>query len=95
MQMEMGHTSIVCQSCGVMIAVKNESLESMTEFSCPSCGMKMTDYEFSVLKAHYYTLLAQMFNNHCGAVKPFRLFTYNINLWPHYEAKQSEQNETD
>lgn len=95
MNVKLGHTAISCRHCGTMTAVENEALETLREFVCPSCGVRMTDYELAVLKMHYYALMCGLYMKHWGTWEAYTQFDYHINIRPHYETKQSEQKETD
>lgn len=90
MEVKLGHTAITCKRCGTMTAVENEALEAMRGHCCPSCNTRMTDYELSVLKMHYYLLMTQVYKEHFGDVSQYERFNYDIHLWPHFEMKIGE-----
>lgn len=93
MEVQMGNASLKCKKCGSVTTVENKTLESMCEFVCPSCGVRMYDYEFARLKMHYYVMLCGMYRKYWGSVKKFEQFDYQINLWPHYEHSLAGENE--
>ena len=85
MEIKMGHTALTCHKCGTVTAVENEVLEAMRDYTCPGCGVQMTDYEISSMKLKYYLMMTAMYDRHWGSVKQYEQFDYNIHLWPHYE----------
>lgn len=85
-KLSMGHTALICRRCKKPAFLDNLSLEVMTEYRCPTCGNKMTDHEFIELKAKYYALLLETFNENCGGV--WRSFDYDICVDPHIENRK-------
>lgn len=92
MKLTLGHTVITCRNCGTMTAIDNQSMEVLTEHTCPNCGMRMPDREVARMKLHLYLLWTQLYN--AQRVVPPDLFDYDINLHPHYvdDVKKTEEN---
>lgn len=76
----MGTTKIVCRMCGTSATVKNEDLEVMREHRCtnPECKMRMTDQEFTNMKAAYLLRLSVAYRNTFGSCNS--RFDYEIDL---------------
>lgn len=90
-----GDTTITCRNCGTLTAISNRTLEAVTEHKCPNCNMRMTDREMARMKMHLYSLWTELYDTLFGPT--VELFSYNINLHPHYEVyeagvEESEEN---
>ena len=76
----MGTTKVTCRLCGTSAVLKNEDLEVMREHRCtnPECNARMTDHQFTNMKAAYFLGLAAKYAEHFG--KGYQGFSFEIDL---------------
>lgn len=80
----MGTTKVTCRLCGTSAVLKNEDLEVMREHRCtnPECNARMTDQQFTTMKAAYFLTLAGRYALAFG--NGYNSFLYEIDINPEY-----------
>ena len=88
MEFTVGNISVRCKQCQTVTVVENDALHKMKEFRCPGCGARMPDYERAGILMHFNYLVFRKIHGVLG--NPEKQFEYDIDIFPHYEVKQSE-----